>query len=85
MSSDHTRDRDCEHACRPRLEERGVKLIAYDDDKSQLSEWADVILGDKEAAKYVWGLGLHWYTGDYLDKMTYGVVFCAICVFFLTR
>lgn len=37
-----------------------VKIIAFDDDKSQLREWADTILGDPAAAAFVWGMGLHW-------------------------
>ncbi len=68
---------------RPRLQGIDVKLIAYDDDKSQLRQWADVILGDPDAAKYVWGLGLHWYAGDYLDNMAYGVCHVCVCMWFV--
>ena len=66
--------------CRPRMHEIDVKLIAYDDDKSQLKKWADIILGNNETAKYVWGLGLHWYAGDFIDQMSYGALdVCILC------
>ena len=38
-----------------------VKLIAWDHNRDLLSQRASVILEDKEAAKYVWGMGFHWY------------------------
>jgi len=30
-------------------------------------EWADTIYSDKDAADYVWGTGIHWYSGDQFD------------------
>jgi glucosylceramidase len=48
----------------PTLQKQGMagkKLIAWDHNRDLLYQRASVILNDKEAAKYVWGLGFHWY------------------------
>ncbi|MBP1682766.1 MAG: glycosyl hydrolase, partial [Ignavibacteriaceae bacterium] len=48
----------------PKLSENGfkdVKLLIYDQNRDGLEHWADVILGDKEAAKFVYGSAVHWY------------------------
>lgn len=37
------------------------KLIAWDHNRDLMYQRASVILGDKDAAKYVWGIGFHWY------------------------
>lgn len=37
------------------------KLIAWDHNRDLIVHRANVILSDPEAAKYVWGLGFHWY------------------------
>ena len=31
--------------------------------------WADTIYSDKEASQYVWGIGVHWYSGDEFDHL----------------
>ncbi|ADY53616.1 Glucosylceramidase [Pseudopedobacter saltans DSM 12145] len=48
----------------PTLHKAGMankKLIAWDHNRDQVYQRASTILGDKEAAKYVWGIGFHWY------------------------
>ncbi|MDX1571089.1 MAG: hypothetical protein R3200_11430 [Xanthomonadales bacterium] len=48
----------------PGLEAGGhgdVKLLIYDQNRDHLEEWAETILGDPEAAKYVYGTAVHWY------------------------
>lgn len=48
----------------PKLNGNGfkdVKLLIYDQNRDGLEHWADVILGDKEAEKYVYGFAVHWY------------------------
>ena len=35
--------------------------MIYDDNTPHLLNWADVILADKDAAKYVSGISFHWY------------------------
>mmetsp|Transcript_38158 Transcript_38158/g.85474 ORF Transcript_38158/g.85474 Transcript_38158/m.85474 type:complete len:488 (+) Transcript_38158:41-1504(+) len=59
----------------PQLEsdfgEGGKKIMMFDWNKDSLVDWADTILSDAEAAKYVWGVGLHWYSGDFFDQVWY--------------
>lgn len=48
----------------PALERAGMsdkKLIVWDHNRDQIYQRATTILGDEEAAKYVWGVGFHWY------------------------
>jgi glucosylceramidase len=48
----------------PTLQKNGLggkKLIAWDHNRDQVFQRASVILSDPEAAKYVWGIGFHWY------------------------
>jgi glucosylceramidase len=37
------------------------KLIAWDHNRDLIYQRASTILEDPEAAKYVWGIGFHWY------------------------
>jgi glucosylceramidase len=37
------------------------KLIIWDHNRDLIYQYAATILEDKEAAKYVWGIGYHWY------------------------
>jgi glucosylceramidase len=40
-----------------------VKIVNYDHNRDEAAmKWANTILGDPEAAKYLWGTGLHWYS-----------------------
>jgi len=39
----------------------GKKLIAWDHNRDLMYQRASTILSDPEAAKYVWGIGFHWY------------------------
>ena len=48
----------------PTLAKAGLedkKLIAWDHNRDQIYQRASTILDDPEAAKYVWGIGYHWY------------------------
>ena len=48
----------------PTLQKAGMsnkKLIAWDHNRDLLYQRASTILDDPEAAKYVWGIGFHWY------------------------
>jgi glucosylceramidase len=38
-----------------------TKLIAWDHNRDMVYQQASTILEDPEAAKYVWGIGYHWY------------------------
>ena len=38
-----------------------TELMIFDDQRSKIHIWADTILKDREAAKYVSGIAFHWY------------------------
>jgi glucosylceramidase len=39
----------------------GKKLIAWDHNRDLIYQRANTILSNRDAAKYVWGIGYHWY------------------------
>jgi len=48
----------------PTLEKEGLgdkKIIVWDHNRDLISERANTIFEDKDAAKYAWGIGFHWY------------------------
>ncbi|SDE32680.1 glucosylceramidase [Mucilaginibacter pineti] len=48
----------------PTLQKQGLadkKLIVWDHNRDLLYQRASTILEDPEAAKYIWGVGFHWY------------------------
>src|SRR5215217_8115912 len=48
----------------PTLQKNGLgskKLIAWDHNRDFVYQRAETILSDADAAKYVWGIGYHWY------------------------
>ncbi len=48
----------------PTLKKAGMadkKLIAWDHNRDLMYQRASTVLDDPEAAKYVWGIGYHWY------------------------
>jgi glucosylceramidase len=48
----------------PTLHKAGMadkKLIAWDHNRDLIFQRASTVLDDPEAAKYVWGIGFHWY------------------------
>ncbi|MBW8002794.1 MAG: glucosylceramidase [Planctomycetes bacterium] len=56
----------------PTLEKQGLgdtKIIIWDHNKDIIFERVEPILSDPEAAKYVWGVGFHWYSGDEFDHL----------------
>ncbi|KAK7115929.1 lysosomal acid glucosylceramidase-like [Littorina saxatilis] len=42
-----------------------VKLMMLDDNRLLLPYWAEKVLSDPEAAKYVSGIGIHWYVDQF--------------------
>jgi glucosylceramidase len=42
-----------------------TKLLMFDHNRNDLEHWADVILGDMDAAKYIDGIAVHWYEGTF--------------------
>jgi glucosylceramidase len=39
----------------------GKKLIGWDHNRDLVFQRANTLLSDKDAAKYLWGIGFHWY------------------------
>jgi glucosylceramidase len=57
----------------PTLSQEGykdVKIMMLDDQRLFVSHWANTILGDPGAAKYVSGIAVHWYW-DWLTPASY--------------
>ena len=56
----------------PKLKTAGLgdkKLIIWDHNRDLMVQRASVVLADPEAARYVWGLGYHWYMGDHFENV----------------
>lgn len=48
----------------PTLQKNGLsnkKLICWDHNRDLIYQRASTLLNDQEAAKYIWGIGFHWY------------------------
>ena len=46
-----------------------VKIVIWDHNRDGLVERASVVYADREAARYVWGAGFHWYVEDQFDQV----------------
>ena len=46
-----------------------IKLMVWDHNRGILYQRAKTVLDDPEAAKYVWGVGFHWYVGDHFENV----------------
>lgn len=46
-----------------------VNLMIWDHNRGIMYQRAKSIYDDPEAAKYVWGMGYHWYVGDHFDNV----------------
>lgn len=56
----------------PTLQKAGlghIKIIIWDHNRDRLYERAKIVLDDEEAARYVYGVGFHWYCGDFFDNV----------------
>jgi glucosylceramidase len=56
----------------PTLQKAGLqdkKIIVWDHNRTLMYQRAKVVLDDPEAAKYVWGVGFHWYMGDSFENV----------------
>lgn len=42
-----------------------LNILIYDQNRDGLEHWTDVILGDPEAAAYVYGTAVHWYESTF--------------------
>ncbi|MCE5339966.1 MAG: hypothetical protein LLF92_02390 [Planctomycetaceae bacterium] len=56
----------------PALTEQGlphIKIIVWDHNKDILVDRISTILSDPQAAKFVWGVGFHWYAGTFFENL----------------
>lgn len=56
----------------PTLADVGLKdkkLIVWDHNRGMMFQRAQGVLDDPIAAKYVWGIGFHWYAGDNYENV----------------
>ncbi|XQY92694.1 glycoside hydrolase family 30 protein [Metabacillus sp. HB246100] len=61
------------HYLGPILEKEGLgekEIVIWDHNRDVAYERAKVILSDKEAAKYIWGTGLHWYVSEEFENLS---------------
>ena len=47
----------------------GVKILVWDHNKDIIFERVEPIFSDPQTAKYVWGAGFHWYSGDNFENL----------------
>jgi len=52
-----------------KMDELGVKILFWDHNKERVMDRAMVMLSDEEAAKYIYGLAFHWYSGDHFEQL----------------
>lgn len=55
----------------PALEKSGLqnlKLMVWDHNRGIMYQRAKLVYDDPEASKYVWGMAIHWYTGDHFEN-----------------
>jgi glucosylceramidase len=48
---------------------KDTKLMIWDHNRGVMYQRAQTVYDDKDAAKYVWGTGFHWYVGDHFDNV----------------
>lgn len=53
-----------------KLSDIGVKLVFWDHNKERTIDRAKVMMEDPDAAKYIHGVGVHWYSGDHFEQLS---------------
>ena len=48
---------------------KDVKILIWDHNRDIMVDRAKTVLEDKEAAKYVWGTGFHWYVSEAFENV----------------
>ncbi len=52
-----------------KMNDIGVRILFWDHNKERIIERARVILEDADATKYIYGIALHWYSGDHFEQL----------------
>ena len=53
-----------------KLNEKNVKILFWDHDKEGIITRANGVLTDKDAEKYIYGIAMHWYSGDHFEQLS---------------
>lgn len=48
---------------------KDIKIFIWDHNKERVLERTDVAMKDPEAAPYIYGSAVHWYSGDHFDAL----------------
>jgi len=48
---------------------KNVKIMIWDHNKDHILTRVRTTLQDPETRKYVWGIGFHWYNGDFFENL----------------
>jgi glucosylceramidase len=57
----------------PRLAKDGLKdkkIIIWDHNRDLIFDRTKIVLSDKKAAQYIWGVGFHWYADDEFENLS---------------
>ena len=46
-----------------------LNILLYDHNKDHVVKWAQTVYSDSDAAQYLWGTAVHWYSGDQFDHL----------------
>ncbi|MEJ2153917.1 MAG: glycoside hydrolase family 30 protein [Desulfobacteraceae bacterium] len=46
-----------------------LRLLIWDHNRDLVFERAQAVLSDPQAARYIWGTGIHWYSGDQFENL----------------
>jgi glucosylceramidase len=46
-----------------------IHLLIWDHNRDAIYQRALVVLSDPQAARYIWGTGFHWYSGDQFENL----------------
>lgn len=46
-----------------------IKILVWDHNKETVYDRAKAIFKDEKAAKYIYGIAVHWYTGDHFEAL----------------
>jgi glucosylceramidase len=47
-----------------------IKILIWDHNRDMIVQRGNEILSDPKAAKYIWGIGFHWYSGNDSPNLT---------------
>lgn len=52
-----------------KMKKIGAQIMFWDHNKERVISRAKVMLEDKESAKYINGIAMHWYSGDHFEQL----------------